>query len=71
MLGYGLLPPPMTAAASDPKANIARDLESVATRAVQLAIQELIRDRPLPETGQRDCGHVVIGEYSARDRGCG
>lgn len=45
------------------KANIARDLE-LSRRAVQLAIQELIRDRLVTETGQRDCKHGFTVEYS-------
>ena len=45
------------------KANIARDLE-LSRRAVQLAIQELIRDGLVAETGQRDCKHGFTVEYS-------
>ncbi|WP_052512958.1 helix-turn-helix domain-containing protein [Paracoccus sanguinis] len=45
------------------KANIARDLE-LSRRAVQLAIQELIRDGLVTETGQRDCKHGFTVEYS-------
>ena len=45
------------------KANIARDLE-LSRRAVQLAIQELIRDGLVTETGQRDCKHGFTMEYS-------
>ena len=45
------------------KANIARDLE-LSRRGVQLAIQELIRDGLVTETGQRDCKHGFTVEYS-------
>lgn len=45
------------------KANIARDLE-LSRRAVQLAIQELIRDGLVTETGQRNCKHGFTVEYS-------
>ena len=45
------------------KANIARDLE-LSRRAVQLAIQELIRDGLVTQTGQRDCKHGFTVEYS-------
>lgn len=45
------------------KANIARDLE-LSRRAVQLAIQELISDGLVTETGQRDCKHGFTVEYS-------
>ena len=45
------------------KANIARDLE-LSRRAVQLAIQELIRDGLVLETGQRECKHGFTVEYA-------
>ncbi|QRZ15574.1 hypothetical protein JWJ88_14675 [Paracoccus methylovorus] len=45
------------------KSNIARDLE-LSRRAVQLAIQDLIRDGLVTETGQRDCKHGFTVEYS-------
>ena len=45
------------------KANIARDLE-LSRRAVQLAIQELIRDGLVLESGQRDCKHGFTVEYA-------
>ncbi|MFC7705769.1 helix-turn-helix domain-containing protein [Plastorhodobacter daqingensis] len=45
------------------KANIARDLE-LSRRAVQLAIQELIRDGLVLEAGQRDCKHGFTVEYA-------
>ena len=45
------------------KANFARDLE-LSRRGVQLAIQELIRDGLVTETGQRDCKHGFTVEYS-------
>lgn len=45
------------------KANIARDLE-LSRRAVQFAIQELIRDGLVLETGQRDCKHGFTVEYA-------
>lgn len=45
------------------KANIARDLE-LSRRAVQIAIQELIRDGLVVEAGQRDCKHGFTVEYA-------
>ncbi|SIR09238.1 Helix-turn-helix domain-containing protein [Paracoccus thiocyanatus] len=45
------------------KANIARDLE-LSRRAVQIAIQELIRDGLVKEAGQRDCKHGFTIEYA-------
>ena len=45
------------------KANIARDLE-LSRRAVQIAIQELIRDGLVLETGQRECKHGFTVEYA-------
>ncbi|MDR0809724.1 MAG: helix-turn-helix domain-containing protein [Gemmobacter sp.] len=45
------------------KANIARDLE-LSRRAVQIAINELIRDGLLSEAGQRDCKHGYTVEYA-------
>lgn len=45
------------------KANIARDLE-LSRRAVQLAIQDLIRNGLVLETGQRDCKHGFTVEYA-------
>lgn len=45
------------------KANIARDLE-LSRRAVQLAIQDLIRDGLIIEVGQRDCKHGFTVDYA-------
>src|SRR5690625_1955113 len=45
------------------KANIARDLE-LSRRAVQLAIQELIRTGLVIEAGQRGCKHGYTVEYA-------